>query len=100
MEWETVAQTIPDQVPSPETRVQNLLTSIDGCTDPHIATTRSAVNIEDNDMLNGWEKTISHLLPACPVASNASKKHKNANISGVGGSNTLKKVGSNTDVEV
>ena len=81
VECETAAKYIPDQVPNPETRVQNLLTSIEGCTDPKIAAASTAVRLEQNSMLNDWEKAITHLFPACLVATKARKKRKNVNIS-------------------
>ena len=36
-------------------------------------------------MLADFEKSVAHLLPACPVAAKVAKKIKNANISGLGG---------------
>ena len=53
VELETAAQFIPDQVPTTETRVQNLLTSIDGCTDPSIVAAR--LEIRDQTAINKKE---------------------------------------------
>ena len=35
-------------------------------------------------MLADFEKAVTHILPACPVAAKVAKKRKNVNISGLG----------------
>ena len=67
------------------TRVQSLLNSIEGCTDPKICDRVSAVSNEANRMLSDLELSVSCLLPACSFAAKVSKKLNNAQISGLGG---------------
>ena len=85
VDWETALLHVPDQVPIKQTRVQSLLDSIDGCTDPKVCTRLAAIYNEVLCMLNSFEDAVAHLLPSCPVAAKVFKKRKGAQISGIGG---------------
>ena len=76
---------VPDQVPIERTRVQSLLDSMDGCTDPKVCVRLVAISNESLGMLNSFEDAVAHLLPACPVAAKVFKKRKGAQISGICG---------------
>ena len=85
VDWETASLHVPDQVPIEQTRVQSLLDSMDGCTDPKVCARLAAISNEGLGMLNSFENAVSHLLPACPVAAKVYKKRKGSQISGIGG---------------
>ena len=50
--------------------------SVEGCTDPKICARVAAISNEASGMMADFEKAVSHLLPACPVAAKVSKKRK------------------------
>ena len=85
VDWETASLHVPDQVTTERTRVQSLLDSMDGCTDPKGCARLAAISNEALGMLNIFEDAVTHLLPACPVAAKVFKKRKGAQISGIGG---------------
>ena len=88
-----------EQIPNPRTRVQSLLDSIEGCTDPKVCTRVAAISNETNNMLDDFEAAVAHLIPVCPVASKFGNKPKNVCISGVGG-NIKSGTGPKTGVEI
>ena len=67
VDWETASLHVPDQVPIKRTRVQSLLDSMDGCTDPKVCARVAAISNEALEMLNNSENDVAHLLPACPI---------------------------------
>ena len=85
VDWETASYHVPDQVPIKQTRVQSLLDSMDGCTDPKECARLAAISNEALGMLNSFEDAVAHLLLACPVAAKVFKNRKGAHISGIGG---------------
>ena len=85
VDWETASLHVPDQFPIERTRVQSLLDSMDGCTDPKVCARLAAISNEALGMINSFEYSVAHLLPACPVAANVYKKRKGVQISRIGG---------------
>ena len=88
-----------EQVPNPHTRVQILLNSIEGCTDPKICARVAAVSNYANGMQADFELDVAILFPACPVAANVAQKRNNYQISCLGGNFTAG-TGPNTGVEL
>ena len=85
VDWETASLHVTDQVPIEQTIFQSLLKSMDGCTDTKVCARLVAISNEALGMLNSFEYAVTHLLPSLPVASKVPKKHKCAQISGIGG---------------
>ena len=85
MDIDNASEHVTEQVPNPCTRVQSLLYSIEGCTNPNICARVAVVSNEANVMLADFVLVVDHLLPACPVAAKVSKKRKNSQISGLEG---------------
>ena len=86
VDWETASLHVTDQVPIEQTRVQSLLDSMDGCTDPKVCARLADISNEALGMLNSFEDAVAHLLPSCPVASKVFKKGNSAQISCISGS--------------
>ena len=82
---ENASEHITEQIPNARTRVQILLDSVEGCTDPKNCARVAAISNEASGILADFEKAVAHLLPACPVAVKVAKKIKNASISRLGG---------------
>ena len=85
VDWETASLHVTDQVPIKRKRVQSLLDSMDGCTDPKVCARLAAISNEALGMISSFEDAFAHLLPPYPVAAKVSKKRKGAQISGIGG---------------
>ena len=85
VDWKTASLHVPDQVPIKGKRVQSLLDSMDGYTDTKVCARLAAVSNEALGMLNIFEDSVAHLLPACPVSAKFFKKRKGDHISGIGG---------------
>ena len=68
VDWETASLHVPNQGPIERKRVQSLLESMDGCTDPKLCARLATISNEALGMLNIFEDAVAHLLPACPVA--------------------------------
>ena len=85
VDWETASLHVIDQVPIKRKRVQSILDSMDGSTDPKVCARLAAISNEALGMLNSFEDSVAHLLPACPVAAKFYKRCKGAHISGIGG---------------
>ena len=64
----TAAMHVNEQVPNERMRVQSLLDSIDGCTDPKICSRVANINDDSNTMHKDWEAAVAYLLPVDPVA--------------------------------
>ena len=73
---QNASEQITEQIPNARTRVQSLLDSVEGCTDPKICARVAAISNEASGILADFEKSIAHLLPACPVAAKEAKKEK------------------------
>ena len=71
---ENASEHITEQIPKARTRVQSLLDSVKGCTDPNICARVADISNEASGMLADFEKAVAHLLPTCPVATKSSKK--------------------------
>ena len=74
MDIENASEHVTEYVPNPRTRVQSLLNSIEGCTDPKICDRVDVVSNEASGMQADFELAVAHLLSACPVAANVAKK--------------------------
>ena len=61
--WETLSHHINFWVPNELTRVQILLDSIYGCTDPKMCVRMAAVSNEALGMIDNFELAFAHLLP-------------------------------------
>ena len=85
MDSNNASEHVTEQVKNPRTRVQSLLNSIEGFTDPKICARVAAVSNDANGMQADLEWAVFYLLPTCPVAAKVSKKRKNYQISGLGG---------------
>ena len=73
--------------------------SVEGCTNLKISERVPAISNEESGMLSDFEKSVAHLLPACPVVAKIAKKRKIANISGLGG-NFKSGTGPKTGLEI
>ena len=62
-----------------------MIDSTDACMYPKICAQVAAVTNEINGMRDDFEKSVAHLLPACPVEANTGKNKKNTQISGLVG---------------
>ena len=76
VDWETASLHVPDQVPIKQNRVQILLDSMDGCTDPKLYARLAAISNEALGMLNSFEDSVAYLFPECPVVGKVFKKRK------------------------
>ena len=54
VDWETASLHVPDQVPIKGTRVQSLIDSMDGCTDPKVCARLAAISNEYLGILNSF----------------------------------------------
>ena len=61
---ENASEHITEQIHNARTRVQSLLGSVEGCTDPKICARVAAISNKASGMLAGFEKTVAHILPA------------------------------------
>ena len=84
MDSNNASEHVTEQVKNPRTRVQSLLNSIEGFTDPKICARVAAVSNDANGMQADFEWAVAHILTACPVSAKVSKKQKNSQISGLG----------------
>ena len=96
---ENESEHVTKNLPNSRTEVQSLLNSIEGCTETDICTRVAVVPNQTNGMQSDFELAVSHLLPACDVASKVAKNQKNAHISGLGVKFKVG-TGSKTDVEL
>ena len=85
MDIENAYEHVTEQVPNPRIRVQILLDSIEGCTNPNICARVATVSNEANVMQADFELAVAHIPPACTVTAKVNKKQKNAQIYGLGG---------------
>ena len=99
MDIENASEHITEHVPNPLMRVQSLLNSIEGCTDPTICAIVAAVSNEANGMQDEFKLAVANLFPECPVAAKVAKKLNNAQIYGLGG-NFKAGTGPKTGVEL
>ena len=98
---ETAALHVTEQLPNEHTRVQSLLDSIDGCTDPKICSRIANINDDSNAMHDDWEAAVAYLLPVDPVAKRQNgSKRKIGNISSMDSGGMKVGTGANTGVEL
>ena len=62
-----------------------MIDSTDACMYPKICAQVAAVTNEINGMRDDFEKSVAHLLTACPIEAKTGTKRNNAHISGLGG---------------
>ena len=82
---ENASKHLTEQVKNPRKRIQSLLDSIEGCTNPKICARFAVVSNEANGMKSDFELAVAHFLNGCLVADKVAKKQKNAQISGLVG---------------